>query len=512
MAKFLKQFESIIQGRENLPAYLLEDKAISLGEVNALANRFARWLLKALPEDEVVVGICIEESLITGPLLLGILKAGKVFLGLDPSYPPERLRHMVQQSGCTLVITDESNTGRFGNANAHLVQDVIQAAQEMEPSNLPHLEDDERPAYVTFTSGSTGLPKAVLAPVRQVDNRFFWMWEEYPFGQSEVCCQRMPLSFIDTLWEIVGPVCKATPVALISYKRVPAGLPLIKELSRHNVTRIWMLPAALNALVEMTPNLNECLPRLRFWVCTGDTLSPALVRKFYRAMPHARLYNLYGTSEVWDATWCQVPSESSLGLNVPIGKAIRNVDVIVVDEKLHLLPSQVRGEIAIGGSGLATGYIRGSVRAVHKATRRVVDCGESEWYLTGDIGYMSEDGNLIFLGRREAIVSRAGDHISLVEVEAALTLHPSVMEGAVASYSSNKGEVTITGYYCVKQGAELPQHDLMRFIQNHLPNEALPDLLVQLANFPMTPSGKIDRLRLREWEKDVLLCKSTPQP
>ena len=200
VAEFLDRFERSVREREHLPAYLLDEEHISLGEANALANRFARWLIDTLGDDSAVVGICTDARLETGAYIFGILKAGKVFLGLDPAYPAERIRYMVEQSGCSLIVTDGAvSPDVFGDVRMVSVRNIASMVRPYPGSNLRRGTEGEQPAYVTFTSGSTGRPKAVLAPVRQVDNRFSWMWENYPFGVGEVCCHRMPLSFVDTV-------------------------------------------------------------------------------------------------------------------------------------------------------------------------------------------------------------------------------------------------------------------------------------------------------------------------
>ncbi len=501
MVEFLDEFESTIPGKEHLPAYLLEDQRISLGEVNSLANQFAHWLLRKLRGDIDVVGICAETSLVTGALIFGILKAGKVFLGLDPGYPPDRLRFMVEQSGCTLVLTDGvASTELFDNTSIQTISDTLSLIRTEPRSNPPRTTRRNSPAYVTFTSGSTGRPKAVLAPIRQVDNRFSWMWDAYPFSSGEVCCHRMPLSFVDTIWEILGPVCKGIPVALISAKRFPGGASLVEKLAYHQISRIWMLPAAINALVEFLPTLGQSLPHLRFWVCTGDTLSPGLALKFYRAAPGARLFNLYGTSEVWDATWYEVPTTGINGLFVPIGKAIKNIEVSVVGENRRTVRMGTVGEIAITGTGLALGYMTGSSVDEKQFLIAVEGNVGKGFYFTGDLGRFAEQEELIFLGRRESIVKRANHLVNLIEIESALTLHPYVTEGAVAA-SKTVQEPVITAYYSIDQKRQVHENNLLSFLRNYLPDETLPDRLVRLDRFPMTPSGKINRRVLAEWER-----------
>jgi len=178
MAEFVKQFETVSQHASHLPAYLCADERITIGEVNDLANQLAHWLSATLRAELSVVGVCTEVSLLTGSLVLGILKSGKVYMGLDPTYPCDRLRYMVEESNCALVVTDGTiPPDQFGTPKVVSIYDAISSARIYSTSNLAAIEEEDYPAYVTFTSGSTGRAKAVLSPMRQIDNRFSWMWE-----------------------------------------------------------------------------------------------------------------------------------------------------------------------------------------------------------------------------------------------------------------------------------------------------------------------------------------------
>ncbi len=368
-------------------------------------------------------------------------------------------------------------------------------------ANLPALPFQattaNTPAYITFTSGSTGQPKPVLAPVGQVENRFAWMWRRYPFADGEVCCLRMPLSFIDSLWELLGPVCVGTPVALLSARKFPLGEELVSALARHRVSRVWMLPAAINSLLESFPDLEARLPALRFWVTTGDAIAPGVVGKFFAALPHAKLFNLYGTSEVWDATWHEITRESVHDTYVPIGTSIDGVEVSIVDPRGLELPAGEEGEIAVSGTGLAIGYIGGSSKDCDDFLSDITGPnGSKRCYRTGDLGVLRASGPLVFLGRRSSWVETSTGRVSLLAIEAALSLHPDIAECAAVSRSPSTGGAQIVGYYCPKLAHAADADDLRCYLKSKLPAHNLPDKLVRVANFPMTPSGKIDRARL----------------
>ena len=498
MAEFIREFESRVRSHATATAYIKDGEHITFEAVNCIANQLAHWLCEQWPDNEVI-GLCTEASLETAGLLLGMLKAGKVFLGLDPSYPAEQLRFMIAAANCSLVIADGAiDADQLGTGRLLCVADVLNVIRD-QPTNNPSMSEGcDLPAYATFTSGSSGNPKAVLAPVRQIDNRFRWMWNAYPLENEEVCCQQMPLSFVDVIWEILGPPCVGIPVVLIPRRCRVSPEALCQTLRDHHVSRVWMLPAAINAMVERFPDLMERLPALRFWVSTGDVLSPGLVAKFQKAVPNARLFNLYGTSEVWDATWYGVPEGGIEGLVVPIGEPIMNVDVCLVNEGQKVAGTST-GEIAVSGEGLALGYWKMPERRLEPFTVEVAGV-QNKCYLTGDLGRYGSDGNLYFLGRRETTAMRGGEFVRLLEIEAALTLHPLVQEGAVTFGRNESSEVVISGYYCSRASKSASANDLKAFLRDILPASSQPDRLVRISEFPMTPSGKIYRRKLADWE------------
>lgn len=497
MSDLVHRFESMLSSKGTACAFIAGDQRMSMRDVNERANQFAHWLAKQDLASGAVIGLLLTPSASTGAYLLGIVKAGMVFLGLDASYPAARLRYMIQQSGANLVVVGNEEL-------VHTVEGVYQITEEEliseisgeSISNPATTLEPGRPAYITFTSGSTGVPKAILAGIDQVENRFEWMWEEYPFRAGEVCCQRMPLSFIDSLWEFLGPILCGTPVIILPISRALDNRSFVKSLRDSRVSRMWILPAALNRLLGEYPNLGEHLPHLRFWVCTGDALSFALAEKFYEAVPNGTLHNLYGTSEVWDATWYEVPRKGT-SLCVPIGYPIRGVNVSIVDAQGKSTPNGQVGEIAVSGMGLAKGYLSEPRGRLEEFTRPV--SGSSvHAYFTGDLGSASASNCTIFSGRRESVLQRNSQLICTCEIEAALSFHPSVAECSAIAVSSGSDSAAVSACYSLKPGCRIVELELARFLADLLSRESLPDRLINVDSFPMTPSGKIDRRVLGE--------------
>jgi len=245
-------------------------------------------------------------------------------------------------------------------------------------------------AYVIYTSGSTGRPKGVLGTHRAILNRFEWMWATYPFNAGDVCCQKTALSFVDSIWEIFGPLLAGVRTHILADAVVRDPSALIDALRTESVSRIVLVPSLLRAMLDTGIDLAKDLPALKFWVTSGEALPRELVTRFYARTRESVLLNLYGSSEVAaDVTSFDVPDDPASGV-VPIGRPLANVRAYVVGAHRQLVPIGIPGELHIGGPGLARGYLG---RPDLTAERFIPDfCGDragerlyrtGTWFLAG---------------------------------------------------------------------------------------------------------------------------------
>jgi acyl-coenzyme A synthetase/AMP-(fatty) acid ligase/acyl carrier protein len=336
----------------------------------------------------------------------------------------------------------------------------------------------------------------VLAGHGQILNRIEWMWREYPFVDGEVGCHRTPLSFVDSLWELLGPLLKGVPTLIVSDEAARDPVQLAAELAQHRVTRLWLIPPLLAALLDSVPQLGLRLPDLRFWVTSGEALPSDLEQRFRRTCPHAALYNLYGTSETWDATWHDPRRDGPYGKPASIGRPIANMRTYVLDRHSDAVPVGVPGELYVGGIGVATGYVNAPALTAEKFTvRRVNGSAPERLYRTGDLVRWRGDRTLEYIGRIDRQIKLNGHRIEPGEIEAALRMHPSVQQAAVVLQESN-GDVRLVAY-CTTQGGDKPERASIRhFLAERLPDWMLPGALLWVDALPLTPSGKLDRRAL----------------
>ncbi len=477
---------AIRDGREEIP----------FRELNRRANRLAHFLRKRGVGPEVVVGVCMARSARVLEALLGVLKAGGAYVPLDPSYPQERLAFMLRDSGARLLLAEERSAPRLSGHEAQIIcLDAIGAELLGQPETNPASgAGPGNLAYVIYTSGSTGRPKGVEALHRACVNRLAWMWRAYPFVAGEVCCQKTALSFVDSVWEIFGPLLQGTPSIVLPEEEVHDPQALVGRLASAGVTRIVLVPSLLKALLDSGGDLATRLPLLKWWVSSGETLSLDLYRRFRRAVPDAVLINLYGSSEVSADVTCYDRCSGEPRYSVPIGRPIANTQVYILDEHRQPVPIGVPGELCIGGAGLARGYHnRPELTAERFLPDPFARTSEARLFKTGDRARYLPDGQIEYLGRRDHQVKIRGHRIELGELEAALSAHPALVRVVATVREEVPGEPRLIAYVVPRKERQTTPGELRGFLQSRLPAFMLPSAFVFLEALPLTPSGKIDR-------------------
>jgi len=462
----VEQFERQAAATPEATAFVCRNERLTYRELNQRANRVAGYLGSLGVGPEVVVGVCLERGLAVVGALMGVLKAGGGYLPLDPSYPGERLGFMAADAGAAVVLTEQRWAGMFTGRGAKVV--CLEAAQaelaQQGEGNGSRPAAPEQMAYVIYTSGSTGRPKGVVVEHKQVLNRLAWMWEAYPFGEGEVCCQKTALNFVDSMWELLGPLLVGVGSVIVPDEEVRDPYALVARLGEHGVTRLWVVPSLLRALLEAHADLQERLPALRFWVSSGEALPVTLLEEFQRAMPESRLYNLYGTSEVWDVTWCEAEGSGGRQRRVAIGRPIRNTRVYVLDGEGRPVPIGVPGELHVGGVGLARGYI--GLRELTEAkfiADRIGTEGGGRLYKTGDLVRYRENGELEFLGRLDHQAKIRGFRVELGEIESVLMRHPHVRQ-AVVTVREYGGDPRLVAYLLADRAANGPNDQIRSIV------------------------------------------------
>jgi amino acid adenylation domain-containing protein len=428
-------------------AFLCRGESLTYEELDQRSNRLGHYLRGLGVGPEKVVGLLLGRSLETIVALLAVLKTGAAYLPLDPDCPQERLNSIIEDSRATAVLTRKEMTGVLSSSAARIIclDAEVEAICRQPASHPGQAVTPDTLAYVIYTSGSTGQPKGVAVEQRQILNRLSWMWRAYPFAQDEVCCYKTALGFVDSIWELFGGLLQGVPTVIVPDTVLKDPYELVQLLSEHRCTRLWLVPSLLAVLLDTHADLKQQLPALKFWVSSGEALTSELFERFQRQMPDSVLFNLYGTSEIWDATWYD-PRAQALS-QVPIGKPISNVQTYILDRHLQPLPVGGFGELYVGGHGLARGYLnRQDLTAEKFLPNPFSPQPGASMYRTGDRVRYLPDANIEFLGRLDQQVKLRGFRIELAEIESALVEHPGVKQASVTVREDNPGDRRLVAY------------------------------------------------------------------
>jgi amino acid adenylation domain-containing protein len=491
-------FERQAARTPNEVAAVFENERITYDELNVRANRLAQHLRRQGAGLEEHVAICVERSVNMIVGLLGILKAGAAYVPLEPTYPRERMFYILEDSQAGLLLTQKSLLASLPQSRATVIclDDIDAELTRESGANFTSGVTADNAAHVIYTSGSTGQPKGVVSSHAASVNRFAWMWRRYPFTAGEVCCQKTSLSFVDSIWEIFGPLLQGVPLVIIPADVVADPPRFVAALSANKVTRLVLVPTLLHAMIDGVDDLARQLQGLQYCVCSGETLAGELAKEFTEKLPQTMLINLYGSSEVAaDVTCYEV--ESTAGGGIPIGRAIANTQVYVLDASFQPAPVNVPGEIFVGGTGLARGYLHRPELTAEKFIPNPFGTG-GRLFRTGDLGRYLAGGNIEYRGRRDHQVKVRGFRIELGEVEAALATHPQVDEVVVVTRDDLNGDKRLVAYVVAKgqTGSEPTIADLRAHLRTKLPEYMIPSAFVMMETMPLTPSGKLDRLAL----------------
>ena len=489
-------FEAQVKRTPEAIAAVFEGQQLTYRELDSQSNQLTHYLTKHNVGPGTLIGICMERSLEMLIGLLGILKAGGAFVPLDPAYPQERLVFMLTDTQAQILLTQSHLTARFAKIEnlqpICLDTDWDTITQESEANPVTEITANNL-AYVIYTSGSTGTPKGVAGLHQGAINRFSWMWKAYTFEPQEICCQKTSLSFVDSIWEIFGPLLQGIQTVIIP-DEVLKDLPqLVQILAAHRVTRMVLVPSLLRVILDAYTDLKSRLPHLKIWVTSGEALSIELAQHFQGSMPQSVLINLYGSSEVSaDSTWYDTKKGQSLSC-IPIGRPIANTQAYILDSYLQPVPIGVPGELHIGGDGLARGYLNRPALTSEKFISNSFNTGHL--YKTGDLARYLPDGNIEFLGRIDNQVQIRGFRIEPGEIERALNQHPAIQETVVTVGKDVSGDKRLVAYVCFAQDQTLSISEL-RTLLKKLPNYMAISAFVILEALPLTPNGKIDRQAL----------------
>lgn len=499
------QFEWQMRRKPEAVALVCEDERISYGELNRRADLLAGRLKAMGVGGDVLVAVQLERSIDLIVALLGILKAGSAYVGLDLNAPAKRLQTILKEASPAVLIT-RPGAAPVTDASCRTLE-LDNAGRWMAESQSGQDDSDEtatdgRLAYVSFTSGSTGKPKGVCVPHRGV-LRLARDEQYLSVGPDEVFLHLSPASFDASTFEIWS--CLLNGATLVIYPPTPPTLSgLERVIVTHGVTTLWLTAGLFHLVVDDHVGALRPVRRL---IAGGDVLSVRHVRKLLTELPHLEFLNGYGPTENTTFTCChRVTSLPPEDRPLPIGRPIRGTEVYVVDTQLKRAPVGEAGELLVGGEGLALGYLNQPELTAEKfIAHPFADEPGARLYRTGDRVRFLPDGTLEFLGRLDRQVKIGGYRVEPAEIEAALRRHPRVGDAAVIA---RRNGLTCRLSAFVSPASNGDPHepvagdDVREFVRATLPPYMVPADVTVLQALPLNPQGKVDREALEALPAD----------
>jgi amino acid adenylation domain-containing protein len=474
--------------------------SLTYAQLNDKVNQLAHALRAAGVGPGRVVALMVERSFAMIIGVLGIIKAGGAYLPVPPDNPPDRIDYMLKDGGVEILLVHGRTAGRFAFAGRTINLDDPDLYRGS-TANPAILNTPRDLAYVIYTSGSTGKPKGVMIEHRSLVNRLHWMQHAYPIDEGDVILQKTPFYFDVSVWELFWWALYGAQLCFL----MPGGernpLAIVETIRKHRVSVMHFVPSMLNVFLEYLEGKDagvvQRLASVRQVFASGEALTASHVRKFNGTVggnTGARLTNLYGPTEATvDVTYFDCPAHDDFA-GIPIGRPIHNTRLYVIRDGRQVAIGET-GELCIAGIGLARGYLNNAALTAEKFTDNPVNPGE-RIYRTGDVARWLPDGNIEYLGREDHQVKIRGLRIELGEIENTIREHPGITDcvALVRKYSENV--ILIIAYVVCK--SELQVEDLKHYLRKHLPDYMIPNRFEQIAEMPLTPSGKADRKALPE--------------
>jgi len=452
-------------------AVIFSEQRLTYGELNAWADRIAGWLRGKNICPGQVVALRMERCLELMPLIFGIMKAGCAYLPLLPAWPEERVNFILKDAKAALLIAEKDLPALHG-----LPDITMESTREV-----------DLPAYVMYTSGSTGLPKGVRVGQAGLCNRLLWMEDAYPLADGETLIQKTSYAFDVSAWELFWPFMQGRALLLPEPGAEKDPRRLVELIGSYGIRTIHFVPSMLSIFLGYLASGSRKLPSLERVIVSGEALTPALNRRFYDifAGTRTRLHNLYGPTECTvDVLYYDCAPEDT---EIPIGRPVWNTGAYVLDPNGMLLPPGETGELCITGVQLAYGYADPALDenrfVTHPALGRI--------YKTGDLCSLRTDGQVLYHGRGDGQVKIRGQRVELAEIERQLERAPGVARAA-AHYDGAR----LQGFVCGPESFD--EAAVLRYLSAHLPGYMLPERVLRVPEFPLNANGKLDRRRLAQ--------------
>ncbi|MFB2772377.1 amino acid adenylation domain-containing protein [Pelatocladus sp. BLCC-F211] len=527
-------FEKQVSQTPNNIAVIHQESKLTYRELNQKANQLAGLLRKLGVTKGEFVGIFKDRDINFLIAILAIYKAGGAYVPIDSTYPANRTQYMLFNSEVRFLLTDspllENLSGLVGDCSQLssiicldnvTIENILFANQkkiniynkldfeQLPNENIEPINHAVDPAYMLYTSGSTGLPKGAIVRHDGAINHIYAQFDELELTEEFCFLQSAPSSTDISVWQFLAPLLIGGKTVIVDIETVAIPDKLFKALKSEKITVVELVPALFGGLLEYTSWLgiqDRELPDLKWMMVVGEPVSVNWVNKWLQIYPEIKIVNAYGPTEAADDI-TQFIVHKPFDENqrtVPIGKPLANLNLYILDEQMQLLPIGVPGEICVSGIGVGEGYWKNEEKTnlsfvpnpFPDARKKLPENRRDLIYKTGDLGRWLSNGNIEFLGRIDHQVKIRGFRVELGEIETFLSQHPNVRENIVIDHQEEPGNLQLVAYVVAKTEPVPSISELRNFLKEKLPEYMLPSAFVILENLPIAPSGKVDRKAL----------------
>ncbi|WP_143760417.1 non-ribosomal peptide synthetase, partial [Paenibacillus sp. FSL R5-0765] len=493
----IQLFEEQAERIPDAAAISLNGQELTYRELNERVNRLARTLRSHGISKGRLVAIMAERSIEMVVGMLAAHKAGSAYVPIDPEYPEERIRFLIEDSGAQVMLTQSRLRERLAGSDSVILLDDESFYHE-DRTNLNSGNEATDLACIIYTSGTTGKPKGNLVSHRNIV-RIVRNTNYIDITERDHVLQLSSYSFDGAIFDIFGALTNGARLVLVPHETLLEIGQLADLIQRERISVMLITTAFFNVLVDVNVN---CLRDVRAILFGGERVSVGHVRKALAHIGPGRLNHLYGPSEsTVYTTYLPVDFVDDSAVTVPIGRPISNTTVYIVDSKNKLLPIGVAGELCVGGEGLVQGYNNRPELTAEKFVDHPFVPGE-RMYRTGDLAKWLPDGTIEYVGRTDDQVKVRGFRIELGEIEAQLQKVQGIRKTTVFARENASGEKQLCAYY--EADRELPAAELKSVLSQELPAYMIPAYLIQLERLPLTTNGKVDRRSLPAPEESLL--------
>ncbi|MCP5061068.1 MAG: amino acid adenylation domain-containing protein, partial [Ignavibacteriae bacterium] len=494
----IELFEKIVNSRSTEIAIINENEKITYSDLNKKSNQIANYLLTLNVKREEVIAVMLPRSIDMIASIVGIMKSDCTYLPIDPSYPEERKKYMLENSGAKILLSENPALNIHEVKNIFLDDMNLSIFESQSDfSNVKILEDNL--AYMIYTSGSTGQPKGVMLTHKGLLNLVKNQIRDFGVNENSRVLQFASLSFDASVSEIFMALLSGARLYLENNDRLKDKNELTKNINDNSITTITLPPSLLSIL--KIDDLHE----VETIISAGEILSKQVAKKW---KDEKRLINAYGPTEsTVGVSSYLVENIDELNKSIPIGSSIDNVSIYILDEGLNLLPNGIVGEIYLGGVGLARGYKDNYGKTAEVFIPNPFSKYGERLYRTGDTGKLNNLGYVEYVERVDSQVKVRGYRIELGEIESNLKSINGILDAVVDVRAKSNNKILV-GYLQIEKEFKLNIEEIKTELKEKLTEYMIPNIFVEINEIPKSLSGKIDRKKLPDFESSMIVSEN----